>query len=146
MKIPAVVIAASIGLIRMMCPSVAVSADDKKIDFVTDIQPIFKESCVKCHSLDPKKPKKHGAGGFQLDDKTAAFKGGKAGSDILPGNSKDSLLVKLLSGPVTLPDSEEDKELDPMPKAKKGEKWKPLTADQIAIIRQWIDQGANWPD
>ncbi len=135
-----------LGLGLLMSSTHASAGDEKKVDFAADIQPIFKESCVKCHSLDPKKPKKHGAGGLLLDDKAAAFKGGKAGKDIIPGNSKDSLLVKLLSGPVTLPDSEEDKEIKAMPKPKKGEKWKPLSDDQIAIIRQWIDQGANWPD
>ena len=117
--------------------------NDRKVDFVADVQPIFKASCVKCHSLDPEKPKKKGAGGFRLDDKAAAFKGGKSGRAFNPGDSKNSMLFKLLSGPVSL---EDNKEIDPMPKVKRGEKWKALPADQIETIRLWIDQGAEWPD
>jgi hypothetical protein len=30
-----------------------------------------------------------------------------------------------------------------MPLAKKGEKWKPIGDEKIALIGQWIDQGAN---
>ncbi|MDE2143546.1 MAG: hypothetical protein KGJ84_14155 [Elusimicrobia bacterium] len=118
------------------------SADDRKIDFVKDVQPIFKASCVKCHQVDPKKPKKKPAAGFRLDDKASAFKGGKAGKDILPGDSRESKLYRLLNGPVTL---EDGKDLDPMPKVKRHEKWKALPADQIETIRLWIDQGADWP-
>lgn len=140
------VMAAGVVLLRLMGPSGAAAEDAKKIDFVKDVQPIFKESCVKCHSLDPNKPKKKAAGHFQLDDKAAALKGGRTGVDIIPGNAKDSLLFKLLAGPVTVTLDDGDKNLDPMPKVKRGEKWKPLTDEQIAVIRQWIDQGANWPD
>jgi mono/diheme cytochrome c family protein len=119
----------------------------KKVDFNKDIAPIFKESCVKCHSLDPKKPKKKGAGELRLDDKALAMKGGRSGAAIVPGNSKDSLLFKLLSGPVPRPvKGEDDKDIAPMPHAKKGEKWKPLPPEQVALIQAWIDQGAVWPE
>ncbi|MFI5346250.1 MAG: c-type cytochrome domain-containing protein [Elusimicrobiota bacterium] len=116
--------------------------NDKKIDFAADVQPILKASCVKCHGLDPEKPKKKPAAGLRLDDKSLAMKGGKTGRDIIPGDSKNSMLFKLLSGPVTL---EDGKDLDPMPKVKKGQKWKPLSAAQVETLRLWIDQGADWP-
>jgi mono/diheme cytochrome c family protein len=151
---------AAVGLSRLARPAGAADAagsvtsvsavaasDAKKIDFVKDVAPIFKTSCVKCHSVDPTKPKKKPAAGFRLDDKAAAFKGGRSGKALIAGNAKDSLLFKLLSGPVERPDKDEDdKEIDPMPKVKRGEKWKPLSDDQIATLKQWIDQGANWPD
>jgi mono/diheme cytochrome c family protein len=132
---------ASLGLSR------AASADEaKKIDFVKDVQPIFKASCVKCHGADPDKPKKKAAAKLWLDDKTAAMKGGKSGVAIVPGDSKNSLLFKLLSGPVPKVDpDDDDKDIPPMPKAKRGEKWKALPDDQIATIKLWIDQGAQWP-
>jgi hypothetical protein len=127
--------------------SSAAFAQDNKVDFTRDIQPILKASCIKCHSLDPKKPKKKGAGEFRLDDKALAFKGGRSGPAIIPGNSKDSLLSKLLSGSVPRPvKGEDDKDIPPMPHAKKGEKFKPLSDKESALIRQWIDEGAQWPD
>ena len=125
------------------------AADAAKVDYVKDIKPIFDASCVKCHSVDPKKPRKKPAAGFRLDDKAAALKGGRSGAAIVRGDAKNSLLFKLLSGPVPRPakDAEEDdKDIAPMPKVKRGEKWKPLTDAQIALIRRWIDEGANRPD
>jgi mono/diheme cytochrome c family protein len=141
LKGSALALVAGFGLVRL-----AAADEGKKVDFIKDVQPIFKASCVKCHGVDPKKPKKKAAGGFRLDDKTAALKGGKYGADIVPGKSKDSRLFQLLSGPVTVTVDDKDKDVPPMPKVKKGEKWKPLTDDQIATIKQWIDQGADWPD
>ena len=142
-KMPVLALMAGLGLMGLARPAWA-ATDDKKVDFAKDVQPIFKTSCIKCHSLDADKPKKKAAAGFRLDDKDAAFKGGRSGVAIIPGNAKDSLLFKLLSGPVTMPDKDEDKEIDPMPKVKRSEKWKPLPGDQVAIIKQWIDQGAVW--
>jgi hypothetical protein len=137
----------SIALTALVALAQAASAaapDAKKVDFVKDVQPIFKEACVKCHGTDPDKPKKKASAGLWLDDKAAALKGGKSGAAIIPGDSKNSLLFKLLSGPVTVPGDFMDKEIDPMPKVKHGQTFKPLTADQISTIQQWIDQGADW--
>ena len=142
-QISTLALIASLGLAR----AAAAQTDAKKVDFVKDIQPIFKASCVNCHGVNPKKPKKKAAAKLWLDSKAAAFKGGKSGVAIVPGSAKDSLLFKLLSGPVTMPkpDEDEDKDIPPMPKVKRGEKWKALPDEQIATIKLWIDQGADWP-
>jgi len=113
---------------------------EKEVDFKKEIQPIFKASCVKCHSLN--NPRKQAASGLRLDDKTAALVGGKAGNDIVPGKADDSLLYKLLKGPV----SEGGDDIDAMPKPMRGQKWKPLPPKQVELIKQWLDQGAKWPD
>jgi mono/diheme cytochrome c family protein len=163
MKSLSIVVLAGAGLLRLLSPSAAAAqtpnapaalpdapedpaAAGPAVDYVKDVQPIFQASCVKCHGLDAEKPKKKPAAGFRLDDKAASMKGGRSGAAIVPGDSKNSLLFKLLSGPVTMPDKDEDKEIDPMPKVKRGEKWKPLSADQISVIQRWIDQGAKRPD
>jgi hypothetical protein len=98
----------------------------EKIDFAKDIQPIFKSTCIECHN--PKKVK----GKFRLDNKADAMKGGKEGKDIVPGKAEDSLMYKLL---IT---KDED---DRMPQDKD-----PLPKDKIEKIKQWINEGANWPD
>ena len=138
------------GLVALALPlaaAAAVADDAARVDFVKDVKPILTQSCVKCHGLDAAKPRKKAAAGLRLDDKAAAFKGGRSGVSIIPGDAKNSLLFKLLSGPVPRPvKGEDDKDIAPMPKAKRGEKFKPLTDAQIAVIRRWIDQGANWPD
>ena len=50
---------------------------------------------------------------------------------ILPGKGAESPLVRLAAG------AEPDRVMPP-----KGER---LTADQLATLRAWIDQGAGWP-
>jgi hypothetical protein len=133
------VIAGAIGLTAISY-SQAADEQTKTVSFATDIQPIFKQSCIKCHSLD--NPRKQAAANFRLDTREAALKGGKAGHDIVPGKASDSLLYKLLQGPVKV----QNHKLDPMPKAKRGEKFHPLSADKIQLIKQWIDQGAKWDE
>ena len=61
-----------------------------------------------------------------------ALRGGDNGKAIIPGKSSESLLIKNVSG------ENADTVMPP-----KGER---LTAKQIAMLRQWIDAGAAWPD
>jgi mono/diheme cytochrome c family protein len=103
----------------------AKSAD--KVDFAKDIQPILQKSCVECHG--PEKPK----GKRRLDTKEGAFKGGKDGVIIVPGKADESDLYRR----ITLPADNDDV----MPN--KGDK---LTKAQTDLIRDWINQGATWPD
>jgi mono/diheme cytochrome c family protein len=132
----AIALAATAGLAGLGRSSQA--AD--KVDFAKDIQPIFKQSCIKCHSLD--NPRKKAAAGFRLDTRDAALKGGENGKDkdIIPGNSKDSVMYKLLLGSVSV----DGEDVEAMPKKKKGQDFKPLPDKQIQLIKDWIDQGAEW--
>lgn len=134
-------IAAAAGF-ALAAISPVVRADDKTVDFNKDIKPIFKESCVRCHSLE--NPKHKAAAGFRLDNREDALKGGDNGheKDIIPGNAKDSVLYKLLFGSVNV----DGEDVDAMPKKKKGQEWKALPQDQVALIKAWIDQGAKWGD
>lgn len=95
-------------------------------DFTKDIQPLFEASCVKCHG--PARSEN----GLRLDSRADALKGGDHGPALVAGKSSESLLVRVVMG--THPD------LARMPK--KGE---PLSPEQIATLRTWIDQGAVWP-
>jgi hypothetical protein len=100
---------------------------DKQVDFKADIWPIFQSRCVECHKESKKKS------GLRLDNKADALKGGTEGAMVIPGNSAESLLIQLVMGT--------NDNFDKMPPD--GD---PLTAEQIGLLRAWIDQGANWPD
>ncbi len=100
----------------------------QQVDFTADIQPILEHACLRCHG-----PEKRG-GGFRLDSRETALRGGDSGTAILPGDSAGSSLIHFVAGLV------EDMTMPP-----KG-KGDPLTAAQIALLRAWIDQGAEWPD
>lgn len=110
-------------------------AEDKKVDFVKDVQPILAATCVKCHGADPKgkKPK----GKLDLTTKEGTMKGGTSGADIKVGKAEDSLFYKTLLGPV----GSGDDEIGRMPYKKD-----PLSKEQIETIKAWINSGAEWPD
>lgn len=97
-----------------------------QIDFLRDIKPILDSFCTKCHG--PERPKSK----FRVDDRGALLKGGENGVDVIPGQSGKSPLIHYVARLV------EDME---MPPVGKGE---PLTKEQIALLRAWIDQGVTW--
>ncbi|MBS1789413.1 MAG: PSD1 domain-containing protein [Acidobacteria bacterium] len=120
---------AMVSVVAVLYPNPLATArgtDQASADFKRDIEPIFAASCYQCHG--PKKA----AGQLRLDVKASAMKGGISGAVILPGNSNASILLKRILG-------EGDEARMPMG----GEA---LKADQIELIRKWIDQGAPWPD
>ena len=97
------------------------------VDFGRDIQPIFAMRCYPCHSSKVQMNE------FRLDRKEDALRGGASGAlAIIPGNSPDSLLIKYVSG------------LDP--KIVMPPNGPRLTPEQIALLRTWIDRGAEWSD
>jgi mono/diheme cytochrome c family protein len=96
------------------------------VDFVRDIQPIFSSRCYKCHG--PEKQKS----GLRLDLKSAALRGGDDGPVIAPGKPAQSKLIHFIAG--------DDPEKIMPPKGAR------LTADQVAMLRAWVDAGAPWPD
>ncbi|WP_425615812.1 DUF1553 domain-containing protein [Anatilimnocola sp. NA78] len=103
------------------------AAITRSVDFVDDVLPVLQKHCFSCHGEDEQES------GLRLDLKKSAFAGGDSGAVIEPGKSAESRLIHLVAGL--------DGEL--MPPADKGER---LTADQVALLRGWIDQGAKWPD
>ncbi len=122
-------------LFLLLFQAVAIGADESKlpppadqpVDFVRDIQPIFKSKCYSCH--DGAKQR----GGLRLDLKAAALKGGESFSPaIIAGKSAESPLIRVIAG------LEEGLLMPP-----EGER---LTVQQIGLLRAWIDQGAKWPD
>src|SRR3954471_4604786 len=94
------------------------------IDFERDVQPIFRERCISCHGGGQQ------FGAFRLDRRADAMRGGSQ-TNIGPGNADGSRLYHRLAGTSLGPQMPPDA---------------PLSAEQIAIVRQWIDEGAVWPD
>jgi len=101
-------------------------AKQNDVTYATHIKPILEASCFKCHGEDKQKAQ------LRLDSREAVLKGSEDGPVLEVGKSGESVLVKLTA---RVGDEE-----DWMPPIDKGE---PLTLDQLALIRAWIDQGAN---
>jgi hypothetical protein len=100
----------------------------EKVDFNRQVQPILSENCYACHGPDGASVE----GGLRLDRREFALKGGESGKAIVPGDPSASLIVERISH--TDPDT-----VMPPP-----DKKPPLTPEQIAILRQWIAEGAVW--
>ncbi|MEQ1905782.1 MAG: PSD1 and planctomycete cytochrome C domain-containing protein, partial [Pirellulaceae bacterium] len=100
---------------------------EDRIDFARDVWPILSGKCLRCHGPDEQES------GFRLDQRDHALSGGDEHSpNIVPGKSGESNLIKFVSGMVA------GMQMPP--------EGKPLTADQIDVLRRWIDQGAEWTD
>jgi hypothetical protein len=100
-----------------------------KVRFNRDIRPILSSRCFKCHGPDLKK------GGLNLQDRESALKELKSGHvAIVPGKSDDSELMERVG--TTL-------EAERMPPKGKAA---PLTKKEIATLRAWIDQGAQYEE
>ncbi|MBX3422457.1 MAG: PSD1 domain-containing protein [Pirellulaceae bacterium] len=99
------------------------------VDFDTQIRPILVEHCLACHGQD--EAARHG--GLRLDIQPAAIEGGDSGrAAIVPGDSEASELMQR----VTSQDTDAR-----MPPESHGQ---PLSTQQIAVLRQWIQEGAHY--
>jgi hypothetical protein len=109
--------------------SSAVFGAPNRIDFNRDVRPILSDHCFACHGFDEAKRK----GGLRLDLKEQALRGGKSGKPaLLPGDAAQSELVRR----IVTADAD-----DHMPPAEFG---KPLSPAQIAILKQWVNEGAEF--
>jgi hypothetical protein len=116
----------SIVLVVLCVPFIALGAVPDKVDFVKDIQPLLKARCYGCHGSQQQ------MSGLRLDVRDGATRGGYSGPLFKSGDSGNSTIIHRVSG---------DKGFAAMPPV--GPR---LTPEQIALLRSWIDQGANWPD
>jgi hypothetical protein len=119
-------------LFILSAASVAKGADrplPQKIAFNRDVRPILSENCFACHGFDPK----HREAGLRLD----TFEGATADRDgsrgIVPGSIDQSEVWRRITS--TDPD-----EVMPPPKSHKPR----LTEEQLAILKRWIEQGAEY--
>ena len=100
------------------------SQTEQKVDFTRDVQPLLKERCIRCHGPSQQ------MNGYRLDRRSAAL-GGVIRHNIVAGSSESSRLYQRLIGSQVGPQ---------MPPTG------PLAPNEIAMLKQWIDEGADWPD
>ena len=96
---------------------------EEPVSFAKDIKPIFDNNCAACHSATTQLSK------LDLSTRESAMRGGERGPDIVPGRADDSRLYRLVAG----------LEQPGMPLDGNA-----LTAEQLATIRTWINEGAHW--
>ncbi len=108
--------------------SAAESAQARPVDFNREIRPILSAHCFACHGPDAAERKAE----LRLDTKAGALADLGGHFALAPGKADESELVRRIS-------SSDPNEV--MPPATSGKK---LTADQIALLRRWVVEGAPW--
>ena len=103
-------------------------AAEQSVNFSREIRPILSQYCFACHGPDEEQRKAK----LRLDTKEGAISSEDGVHIIKPGASGESELIKrIMSG-------DED---EVMPPPKDGVK---LSAEQIELLKRWVDQGAKW--
>ncbi|MFO1023482.1 MAG: DUF1549 domain-containing protein, partial [Planctomycetales bacterium] len=100
------------------------------MDFTREIRPILSNLCFQCHGPDASQRK----GELRLDTREGAFTKRDDSVPVVPHKPDESELLRRL---VTEEASEK------MPPPKSGKIIKP---EQIALVKKWIEQGAEWSD
>ena len=96
------------------------------VDFETEIKPILSKRCLECHG--PEKQKSS----FRVDGRQALLAGGDSGKPaVVAGDPAKSHLMLVLRT------NDPDISMPP-----KGDR---LSAAQLALLEQWITEGAVWP-
>ncbi len=98
------------------------------INFSRQIRPILSENCIACHGPDEKARKAK----LRLDDEQDAKRDRKGDYVILTGKPEQSELIKRL-------EAQDPEEVMPPPKQHKT-----ISPAQIALLKEWIKQGAPW--
>lgn len=96
-------------------------AQEDTVDFKKTIKPLFEKYCISCHGPDEVQV-------FRIDDKEDAM------DFIEPGNAEESILYEVLV-------TDDEYQLMPPP-----DEENPMSAEEIKLVKLWIDQGAEWPE
>ena len=109
----------------------AASPAGKKLSFNEHVQPILAENCYACHGADPGSRKAD----LRLDRAEHAYRERKDGGPaIVPGKPEESPLVQRI-------EAKDEKKIMPPPEAHKT-----LKPEQIALLRQWVAEGAEYQE
>ena len=121
----------TLALLTLLSASSAFAAVDHEAAFKADIAPILEKSCANCH--DPKNGKVKS--GFDSSSLKSIVKGGKElGEGITWGDVSKSSLYKTINLSATSPEDDMA-----MPPKKSHEKNPPLTKEQVAKIKAFIE-------
>jgi hypothetical protein len=133
------------------------AATKQGVTFANDIKPLFEASCVKCHSGQRAKARLH------LDTREGVLAGSEDGKVLVSGDSAKSKLVTAIArlNPKTaMPPEPRPRRAGGAPGAEaksepapgtpgspgprnQGPPAKPLTPEEVGLVRAWIDQGAK---
>ena len=106
------------------------AAEPQAVDFTRQVLPLFADRCFACHGPDEKTREAD----LRLDLRASVFERDADSLLIVPGKSRESPLYERVAS--------HDPDLQmPPPSATRQ-----LNPKEVDLIRQWIDQGADWQE
>lgn len=113
-----------LSLTALLAPLPLVAAT---VEYEKQLLPLLKDNCLPCHNKTTTK------GGLNMETVELMLKGGDNGASLVAGDGAKSLIYQAAAG-------EWDSEMPP-----KNNKVSavPLTGGQLALLKQWIDEGAH---
>jgi hypothetical protein len=114
------------------CVPIAVRAElPERVDFNFHIKPILSDRCFNCHGPDVENRQ----GGFRLDLRESAVGEADSGMQpIVPGDPDASEILSRLTAE------------DPLMRMPPEESKLSVSEEEVALIRKWIKQGAEWKE
>ena len=110
-----------------LCLASSLNAEEP-LNFSRDIRPILSAKCFACHGPDSQ----HRDSEYRMDTKEGAFADLGGYRAIVPGNLDKSEVIKRIL-------SHDDEKIMPPIKHKN-----PLTKDEIALLKRWVEEGAPY--
>lgn len=89
------------------------------VSYIANVKPIFDAKCIKCHGVESTKE------GLDMQTYENLMAGSRNGSVLTPGDAANSVLVDLIV------------------RGKMPNRGQKLSAEEIQIITDWINQGAS---
>lgn len=114
--------------VLLIYPNVASAGSENNISFNRDVRPILSEHCYACHGPDENTRRAD----LRLDTEEGALADLDGKQAVVPGQPQESELFRRIT-------AEKKRHLMPPPKF-----GKPLSAEQIDVLRSWIAGGAHW--
>ena len=110
-----------LGMLVFSALKISSQPEPQAVDFRADIQPILTANCIGCHQGNTAPAELH------LDTPEGLLRGGTSGKVVIPADAEKSLLT------IRIADTSNNR----MPPGRQ------LTAEQIGLIKAWINQGAK---
>ena len=117
-------------ILAISCSSVTSLTLEAAIEFARDIQPILSDHCYTCHGPDEDQRKAD----FRIDLKEEAFRDLDGYFALVPGKPSESELIRRI-------ETADTDDVMPPPDAKLA-----LSKEKIALLRQWVEEGAKWEE
>src|SRR5262249_35503333 len=111
------------GMFLIVSSLVGPAWGDGKVDFRSEVAPIFERNCLRCHRPGNKKG----------DVSLATIDGLRAREHVVPGLPEESGLLELVTAP------------GPDRRPEVPRQGTPLSSEQRDVLRRWIAEGATWP-